>query len=168
MTNLAPAFATPPAPATPVAYDVAAIVALSLAVCMFHLGSFGLWEPDEARYAEIAREMLQSGNLLVPHLNYVAYVEKPPLLYWLTTLSFWIFGVSEFAARLPVALSAIAGILATYVLRAARVRPPARNSRRRDPRHDSAVRVDGAGAHHRHDAHRAGDDRDVLALSALA
>jgi 4-amino-4-deoxy-L-arabinose transferase-like glycosyltransferase len=101
--------------ATPIAYDVAAIVALSLAVCMFHLGSFGLWEPDEARYAEIAREMLQSGNLLVPHLNYVAYVEKPPLLYWLTTLSFWIFGVSEFAARLPVALSAVAGILATYV-----------------------------------------------------
>ena len=58
--------------------------------------------------------MLQGGNLLVPHLNYVAYIEKPPLLYWLTTLSFWIFGVSEFAARLPVALSAIAGIVATY------------------------------------------------------
>ncbi len=109
-----PAFAAPPAPATPGAYDVAVILALSLAVCFFHLGSFGLWEPDEARYAEIAREMLQSGNLLVPHLNYVAYVEKPPLLYWMTTLSFWIFGVSEFAARLPVALSAIAGILATY------------------------------------------------------
>jgi len=88
---------------------------LSLAVFMFHLGSFGLWEPDEARYAEIAREMLQSGNVLVPHLNYVAYVEKPPLLYWLTTLSFWIFGVSEFAARLPVAMSAVAGVIATYV-----------------------------------------------------
>jgi 4-amino-4-deoxy-L-arabinose transferase-like glycosyltransferase len=113
-----PAFASPSAPQshpTPIAYDVGAIVALSFAVCMFHLGSFGLWEPDEARYAEIAREMLQSGNLLVPHLNYVAYVEKPPLLYWLTALSFWIFGVSEFAARLPVALSAIAGILATYL-----------------------------------------------------
>ncbi len=110
-----PAFAASSAPATPIAYDVAAIVALSLAVCMFHLGSFGLWEPDEARYAEIAREMLQSGSLLVPHLNYVAYVEKPPLLYWLTTLSFWIFGVSEFAARIPVAMSAIAGVLATYV-----------------------------------------------------
>jgi len=109
-----PAFAASSAPATPGPYDLGAIVALALAVCMFHLGSFGLWEPDEARYAEIAREMLQSGNLLVPHLNYVAYVEKPPLLYWLTTLSFRIFGVSEFAARLPVALSAIAGILATY------------------------------------------------------
>ncbi len=116
--NSSPAFAPPSSPrwpATPITYDVSAIVALSLAVCVFHLGSFGLWEPDEARYAEIAREMLQSGNLLVPHLNYVAYVEKPPLLYWLTTLSFWIFGVSEFAARLPVALSAIAGILATYL-----------------------------------------------------
>lgn len=110
-----PTLAQPATPGIPVAYDIAAIVALSLAVYMFHLGSYGLWEPDEARYAEIAREMLQRGKLLVPHLNYVAYVEKPPLLYWLTTLSFWIFGVSEFAARLPVALSAIAGILATYV-----------------------------------------------------
>ena len=109
-----PTFAAASAPATPGAFDVAAIVVLAAAVCMSHLGSFGLWEPDEARYAEIAREMLQSGNLLVPHLNYVAYVEKPPLLYWLTTLSFWIFGVSEFAARLPVALSAMVGILATY------------------------------------------------------
>jgi 4-amino-4-deoxy-L-arabinose transferase-like glycosyltransferase len=109
-----PAIASPSVPTTSRPYDLAAIVALSAAICMFHLGSFGLWEPDEARYAEIAREMLQSGNLLVPHLNYVAYVEKPPLLYWLTTLSFWIFGVSEFAARLPVALSAIAGIVATY------------------------------------------------------
>jgi len=109
-----PSVASPSAPATLRAYDLAAVLALSLAVCMFHLGSFGLWEPDEARYAEIGREMLQSGNLLVPHLNYVAYVEKPPLLYWLTALSYWILGVSEFAARLPVALSAIAGILATY------------------------------------------------------
>jgi 4-amino-4-deoxy-L-arabinose transferase-like glycosyltransferase len=109
-----PAFAAASAPATPSAFDVAAIVALSALVCMSHLGAFGLWEPDEARYAEIAREMLQSGNLLVPHLNYVAYVEKPPLLYWLTTLSFWILGVSEFAARLPVALCAMVGILATY------------------------------------------------------
>jgi 4-amino-4-deoxy-L-arabinose transferase-like glycosyltransferase len=100
---------------TSVAYDVAAIVALAVAVFFFHLGSFGLWEPDEARYAEIAREMLQRGNAIVPHLNYVAYVEKPPLLIWLMTLSYSVFGVSEFAARLPIALSAIGGVLATYV-----------------------------------------------------
>lgn len=100
---------------TPIAYDLGAIIALSAAVCMIHLGSFGLWEPDEARYAEIAREMLRSADAIVPHLNYVAYIEKPPLLYWITTLSFWTFGVSEFAARLPVALSAITGIIATYI-----------------------------------------------------
>jgi 4-amino-4-deoxy-L-arabinose transferase-like glycosyltransferase len=105
---------TEPAPGTSIAYDVAAIIALASTIFFFHLGSYGLWEPDEGRYAEIAREMLQSGNAIVPHLNYVAYVEKPPLLYWLTTLSFWIFGISEFSARLPVALSAIAGVLATY------------------------------------------------------
>jgi 4-amino-4-deoxy-L-arabinose transferase-like glycosyltransferase len=101
-------------PTTSIAFDVAALVALAAGIFFFHIGSFGLWEPDEARYAEIAREMLHGGSAIVPHLNYVAYVEKPPLLYWLTTLSFRIFGVSEFAARLPVALSAIAGILATY------------------------------------------------------
>jgi 4-amino-4-deoxy-L-arabinose transferase-like glycosyltransferase len=110
-----PPLIQPAAPAIPITYDIAAIVALSLAVCMFHLGSYGLWEPDEARYAEIAREMIQARNFLVPHLNYVAYVEKPPLLYWLTTLSYLIFGISEFAARLPVAMSAIASVLATYV-----------------------------------------------------
>jgi 4-amino-4-deoxy-L-arabinose transferase-like glycosyltransferase len=59
--------------------------------------------------------MLHSGNAIVPHLNYVAYVEKPPLLIWLMTLSFQLFGISEFAARLPIAMSAIAGIVATYI-----------------------------------------------------
>jgi 4-amino-4-deoxy-L-arabinose transferase-like glycosyltransferase len=97
------------------AFDLAAVIALAAAIFFFHLGSFGLWEPDEARYAEIAREMLQSGNAIVPHLNYVAYIEKPPLLIWLMTLSFQLFGISEFAARLPIAMSAIAGIVATYI-----------------------------------------------------
>ena len=81
----------------------------------FHLGSYGLWEPDEARYAEIAREMLASGNFIVPHLNYVPYIEKPPLLYWLTACSMWLFGVNEFAARFPGAIAAIVGVLAVYV-----------------------------------------------------
>ena len=78
----------------------AALAALALTVFFFHLGTYGLWEPDEARYAEIAREMLASHNLIVPQLNYVPYIEKPPLLYWLTAGSMKLFGINEFAARL--------------------------------------------------------------------
>ncbi len=92
---------------------VAIAVTLAAVVSFFHLWSYGLWEPDEARYAEIAREMVASGNYLVPHLNYVIYIEKPPLLYWLTALSYHIFGVNEFAARFFGALFAVVGVAAT-------------------------------------------------------
>jgi 4-amino-4-deoxy-L-arabinose transferase-like glycosyltransferase len=95
------------------AAPVAVAATLAAVVSFFHLWSYGLWEPDEARYAEIAREMVASGNYLVPHLNYVIYIEKPPLLYWLTALSYQIFGVNEFAARFFGALFAVLGVTAT-------------------------------------------------------
>ena len=88
--------------------------ALAAMLFFFHLGVYGLWEPDEARYAEIAREMLALRDFVVPHLNYVPYIEKPPLLYWLTAFSMRLFGVNEFAARLPNALAALIGVLVTY------------------------------------------------------
>ena len=46
------------------------------------LGSRDLWNPDEPRYAEVAREMLASGEYLVPHLNGEVYTQKPPLQFW--------------------------------------------------------------------------------------
>ena len=95
--------------------EVLALMGLCCAVFFFHLGSYGLWEPDEARYAEIAREMLATRNFIVPHLNYVAYVEKPPLLYWLGAAWMALFGVNEFAARLTPALAALAGVLMTWL-----------------------------------------------------
>lgn len=64
-----------------------------------------LWEPDEARYAEIPREMLALGDWLTPRLNYVLYFEKPPLQYWLSAASMKLFGLHPFAARLPLALA---------------------------------------------------------------
>ena len=66
-----------------------------------------LWEPDEARYAEIPREMLACADWLTPRLNYVLYFEKPPLQYWLSALSMKAFGLNAFAARLPLALATL-------------------------------------------------------------
>jgi 4-amino-4-deoxy-L-arabinose transferase-like glycosyltransferase len=66
-----------------------------------------LWEPDEARYAEIPREMLALGDWLTPRLNYVLYFEKPPLQYWLSAASMRLFGLQPFAARLPLALATL-------------------------------------------------------------
>jgi len=93
---------------------ISAVVILAGVVCFCHLGAYGLWEPDEARYAEIAREMLVLHDFVTPHLNYVPYVEKPPLLYWLTALAMRLCGIDEFAARLTSAAAAMIGIGAVY------------------------------------------------------
>ena len=82
----------------------------------FRLGVPGLMDPDEGRYAEIAREMLLLQDWLIPHLNLVPYLEKPPLVYWLTSLSFAAFGLTEGAARLPAALAALGGVYLAYEL----------------------------------------------------
>src|SRR5580704_3637006 len=67
--------------------------------------SFYLFEPDEGRYAEIPREMLERGDWIVPYLQGEPYLDKPPLLYWLVMLSYQVFGISDAAARLVPALA---------------------------------------------------------------
>ena len=94
------------------------ILALSYFFFFFNLGSYSLKEPDEGRYAEIPREMVELGNYVVPHLNYVRYFEKPPLFYWLTALSFKAFGVNEWSFRLPNGLIALLCIVITYLFAA--------------------------------------------------
>jgi 4-amino-4-deoxy-L-arabinose transferase-like glycosyltransferase len=76
----------------------------------YGLGDLGLVGPDEPRYAEVAKEMLQSGDFVTPRLSGQAWLEKPVLYYWLTAVSFRLFGVNEWAARLA---SALAALLAT-------------------------------------------------------
>jgi 4-amino-4-deoxy-L-arabinose transferase-like glycosyltransferase len=81
-------------------------------LCWFALlGARPLFRPDEGRYAEIPREMLASGDWLVPRLNGLTYVEKPPLQYWLTGSSYRVFGVDNWSARLVPGLSAAFGIV---------------------------------------------------------
>src|SRR4030042_4689128 len=75
-----------------------------LGIFLFRLGTPGLMDPDEGRYAEIAREIWVLQDWLIPHLNFLPYLEKPPLVYWLTAFSFRVWGYTEWASRLPVAL----------------------------------------------------------------
>ncbi|MFQ5904669.1 MAG: ArnT family glycosyltransferase, partial [Candidatus Binatia bacterium] len=93
------------------------IPALLVTGCYFFfwkLGSPALYDLDEGGYAEIAREMLVVKDWIVPRLDFVRLLDKPPLLYWLTALSYQIFGISEFAARLPVAASAFGCMMLCY------------------------------------------------------
>ncbi|MGZ5198154.1 MAG: ArnT family glycosyltransferase [Telluria sp.] len=78
------------------------LAALGLSTfCFFYgLDAFPLRDNNEGLYAEIAREMLAGGNYVVPHLNGVPYIEKPPLLYWLCALSMELLGPTPAAARL--------------------------------------------------------------------
>ncbi len=89
---------------------------VGLVIFFYRLGVPPLMDPDEGRYAEIAREMLVLKDWIVPHLNLLPYLEKPPLVYWLTALSFKVLGYTEAAARLPVAVSALAGLFLAYGL----------------------------------------------------
>ncbi|MBU0744025.1 MAG: glycosyltransferase family 39 protein [Gammaproteobacteria bacterium] len=72
----------------------------------FALGAYPLFDNNEGLYASIAKYMLLSKEFIIPHLNGVPYIEKPPLLYWLLSLSFSGFGFSAFAARLVTVTSA--------------------------------------------------------------
>src|SRR5436309_3493513 len=67
----------------------------------------------DAVQAQIARNMLASGDWVSARLDGVLYLEKSPLLYWLIVLSYKIFGVSDWAARIPIALSSIALAIVT-------------------------------------------------------
>ncbi len=85
----------------------AGLAALVVLVWLAGLANRPLLNPDEGRYAEIPREMLSGGDWVIPHLNGLDYIEKPPLQYWATALSYRVLGVSEFSARLYSALTAL-------------------------------------------------------------
>jgi 4-amino-4-deoxy-L-arabinose transferase len=91
------------------------------------LGAGELLEPDETRYAEIPREMIASGDWIVPRLDNLRYFEKPALGYWVGAGSLLLFGENNFAVRLPSALAVGLSALLIFAL-AIRVRRPGENN----------------------------------------
>ncbi len=92
------------------------LVALLPAVLLYPCRGFMLLEPDEGRYAQIAKELLDRDAWVVPTLQGEPYLDKPPLFYWLVKLSYQAFGVSEASARLVPAACVHITILLVYLL----------------------------------------------------
>src|SRR5512144_2034206 len=97
-----------------IALELLVLAAFCAFLFFFGLGSFGLVGADEPRYAQIAREMLARHDWVTPVLNGVPWLEKPALYYWGAMLSYSIFGVTDWAARLPSAVLATAMVAAIY------------------------------------------------------
>lgn len=98
------------------ARDVFFLIAIAGLCFFFHLGNIGLLGPDEPRYAQVAREMMDRGDWITPTLLGRTWFEKPALVYWLMGISYRIFGISEWAVRLPSASLALGGVLWIYWL----------------------------------------------------
>jgi 4-amino-4-deoxy-L-arabinose transferase-like glycosyltransferase len=94
----------------------AVLVLASLILFFAGLGRLPLIEPDEGRNAQVAREMLGSGDWVTPHYNSFPYLDKPVVFFALVATSFRILGVSEFAARLPSALAGLGVVLLVWFL----------------------------------------------------
>lgn len=92
------------------------LIVLSSFLLFFHLGKRPLLSSGEARASEIAIEMMQRGNLLIPYLNEEILLTKPLLFHWLIIFNYKLFGVNEFSSRIPSALSGILVVMLVYFL----------------------------------------------------
>ncbi len=102
----------------------AALVLAILVLTLVPLALRPLFNLNEGLYAEAAREML-AHNPLIPRLDGMPYLEKPPVFYWLVMLSYKIFGIGKFAARVPSALAALGTLLAVARFAKGRMPEPA-------------------------------------------
>ena len=90
------------------------LCASTLFVLFYQIGAAALFEPDEGRNSEKAREILLLQNWVTPHENFHPVLDKPIFFYWLIAISFKFFGLSEWAARLPSAFAALGCVGLVY------------------------------------------------------
>jgi len=91
-----------------------ALLLLAAFLFFFKLGSIYLFDVDEAVFSEATREMVETGDWITPHYNYVNRYDKPILFYWMMALSYRLFGINEFGARFSSAFMGVALVWMTY------------------------------------------------------
>jgi 4-amino-4-deoxy-L-arabinose transferase-like glycosyltransferase len=89
---------------------------LASAIFLLRTGTPAIFDDSDGMYAEVPREMVVTGDWLTPHADGVRYLEKPPLLYWLTAVAYRLGGVNEITARLPVALASVATVWLCFLI----------------------------------------------------
>lgn len=92
------------------------IILISAILFIPFIGSVHLFDWDEINFAEASREMIMTGDYTHVQINYETFWEKPPFFFWLQVICMKIFGVNEFASRLPNALTGIATMLTLYAM----------------------------------------------------
>src|ERR1700760_1858300 len=96
--------------------SIAALVAAWLVLQIGGLFSPGLLDDVDSIYIEIAREMLQRHDFVTPTIDGIRFFDKPPVMYWMAAGSMHLFGIHDWAARLPLALAVLALLLSVYAL----------------------------------------------------
>jgi 4-amino-4-deoxy-L-arabinose transferase-like glycosyltransferase len=97
--------------------QVAILIGFCFILFFSNLKRWDLWSPDEPRYAQVAREMVDGGDWVLMHYNGKVYGHKPPLFFWLIALSSYLWqGFTSFAVRFPSALFGTLTILVTFLL----------------------------------------------------
>jgi 4-amino-4-deoxy-L-arabinose transferase-like glycosyltransferase len=97
--------------------QIALLVGLCLVIYFVNLGQWDLWNPDEPRYAEVSREMVNGGDWVLMHRNGVLYTDKPPLFFWAIAFSSFLWqGFIPFSVRFPSALFGTLTVLLTFFI----------------------------------------------------
>jgi len=95
--------------------DVFIITLIAYGLYSIFLGSYPLINPDEGRYSDIARHMLETGNYITPMFNGIPFLDKPILFFWIQTFFIRLFGINEWALRLWPITIATFGCVFTYI-----------------------------------------------------
>jgi len=97
--------------------QIAILIGFCIILYFLNLGRWDLWSPDEPRYAQVAKEMVNRGDWILMHYNGNTYADKPPLFFWLIAFSSFLWrGFSSFSVRFPAAFFGTLTVLLTFFL----------------------------------------------------